>query len=98
MIHTWHTCPEIFVPNIFSPNNDGLNDELCVMGGCIVQFHFIVTDRWGETVFQTDDPARCWDGSLRGSPLNGGPFRFMLHVEKDDGTMLDKAGEILIRR
>lgn len=98
LLNTWYTCPELFVPNMFSPNNDGLNDELCVMGGCIVEFHFTITDRWGATVFQTDDPARCWDGNLRGSPLNGGPFRYMLHVVKEDGSVVDKAGEILIRR
>ncbi|MBK9597720.1 MAG: gliding motility-associated C-terminal domain-containing protein [Flavobacteriales bacterium] len=98
LLNTWYTCPEIFVPTIFSPNNDGLNDDLCVLGGCIAEFQFTITDRWGETVFQTDDPARCWDGNLRGRSLNGGPFRYMLHVVKDDGTVLERAGEILIRR
>jgi hypothetical protein len=68
------------------------------MGGCISEFHFSVTDRWGETVFQTVDLAQCWDGNLRGSPLSGGPFRYTLHVLKDDGTALDKAGELRIQR
>lgn len=97
-IYVYHPWPTLFVPTIFSPNNDGLNDELCVMGGHIVELCFTIYDRWNEVVFQTTDPAQCWDGTLRGSPLSGGPFRYVLHALRTNGSIVDQAGEITIQR
>jgi gliding motility-associated-like protein len=57
-------CGEVFVPNAFSPNDDGQNDVLyCrVDPGCLQSFEFIVFNRWGEAVFRTSDPTIGWDG------------------------------------
>ncbi|MBK6610007.1 MAG: gliding motility-associated C-terminal domain-containing protein [Chitinophagales bacterium] len=61
----------IFVPNIFTPNDDGLNDILYVRGSSIEALTFAIFDRMGEKVFETSDQTTGWDGTWRNKKLNG---------------------------
>lgn len=70
--------PNIFVPNSFSPNGDGVNDVLLVRGQHITDLEFMVFDRWGEKVFETRDQNVGWDGRFRGEPV--GPAVFVYHL------------------
>jgi PKD repeat protein len=54
----------IFVPNIFSPNGDGVNDMLFVRGKGVAELKFFVYDRWGEKVFETTRLDVGWDGTI----------------------------------
>jgi gliding motility-associated-like protein len=57
---------DIFIPNVFTPNGDGLNDNYCVTGlldGCD-EMILTIYNRWGERVFKTDDINSCWDGRV----------------------------------
>ena len=74
-------CGELFIPNIFSPNNDGNNDQLCIYGGCIESMEFAIYSRWGEKVFETTDPNECWDGTFKGQPLNSEIFVYKIIVK-----------------
>ena len=66
---------ETMLPNAFSPNNDGQNDQLCVPElPCLISMIFIIYDRWGEKVFETADTGRCWDGTYKGKELNAAVF------------------------
>lgn len=56
----------VYVPNTFTPNNDGINDVFRVEGIDLRGFRLEVHNRWGELVFSTDDPNRFWDGSVQG--------------------------------
>jgi gliding motility-associated-like protein len=53
---------KIIVPTAFTPNNDGLNDSLYVVGGGVKQYSFKVFDRWGKCVFEADDITKGWNG------------------------------------
>lgn len=56
-------CPEFIMPNVFTPNNDGVNDELLpISSRHIKEVVFNVYNRWGTIVFQTDNPQIEWDG------------------------------------
>ncbi len=59
---------EIFIPNTFTPNEDGLNDVFMPKGMGIdaAQFVFYVYDRWGNLIFESDDPTIGWDGRANG--------------------------------
>lgn len=59
----------LYVPNAFSPDGDGVNDEFypVVQGADPQDYHFYVYDRWGEVVFETHNPEARWDGSIKGS-------------------------------
>ncbi len=58
---------EMFLPNAFTPNADGLNDGFGPVGfnfETFSSYDFYVYDRWGEVVFHTSDPSVLWNGSL----------------------------------
>lgn len=79
-------CGELFVPTIFSPNGDSQNDELCVYGSCFETFHLTIFSRWGEKVFETTDPAECWNGTFRDKPMNTGVFVYKLILRQTGDT------------
>jgi gliding motility-associated-like protein len=53
----------LFIPNAFTPDGDGLNDIFKAEGTFVHEFNLWVFDRWGNTVFETDDISKGWDGS-----------------------------------
>lgn len=57
----------VYVPNSFTPNNDGINDAFGVVGEGMETFHLVILDRWGNQVFESSDPSQRWDGGYRGS-------------------------------
>jgi len=73
----------IYMPNVFSPNDDGLNDRIHAnfSEGRIDLFHWQVFDRWGSLVFDTRDAAQAWDGSARGKPCAAGVYVYTLLLE-----------------
>ncbi|MES2513128.1 MAG: choice-of-anchor L domain-containing protein [Bacteroidota bacterium] len=77
-------CGDFFVPNVFSPNDDGLNDMINVHGRCISTFNLMIFNRWGEKVFETTTQDNSWDGTFRGKRLDTGVF-----VYKADGVSID---------
>lgn len=88
----------VFVPTMFSPNNDGNNDVLFVRGLGIEKFHLRVFNRWGERVFETYDQSLGWDGKFRGSDVNSGVFVFLLEANLDNGEVVKRSGNITIVR
>lgn len=58
----------IYIPNSFSPNNDGVNDVLAVVGNAIdpASYHLMIFDRWGEKVFESVDLNKVWEGDFQG--------------------------------
>lgn len=59
----------IFVPNAFTPNNDGNNDIFFVRSSLDIEgFKFAVYDRWGQAMFQTTNINEGWDGKFKGEP------------------------------
>jgi len=92
-------CGQLFVPNAFSPNNDGQNDQLCIYGiECISEVQFAVYDRWGEKVFETTDPGICWDGTFRGELMNTAVFVYHLQAVTLNGEVTVKKGNITLVR
>jgi len=88
----------IFVPNIFSPNGDGSNDVLYVRGKGIANFNFIIYDRWGEKVFETNDLNTGWDGTFRGKAMNKAVFVYYLQATFIDGNKAKQKGDITLIR
>lgn len=57
-----------FVPNAFTPNNNGLNDVFRPAVFGVEEYDLMIFDRWGELIFRTNDPEGGWDGTLKGNP------------------------------
>jgi gliding motility-associated-like protein len=71
---------DIFVPDAFSPNGDGFNDELFVYGNFITSMELRIFNRWGEQVFVTTDQSIGWDGKFKGKDLPPGVFGYYLRA------------------
>ena len=70
------------MPNAFTPNNDGLNDCFGVKyWGTITEIEFNIYNRWGELVFKTTDPAKCWDGKWKGLLQSSAAFVYWIKAK-----------------
>ncbi|MDC0303840.1 PKD domain-containing protein, partial [Flavobacteriales bacterium] len=69
----------VFVPNSFTPNNDGLNDSFVLKGQneCGV-YILTVYDRWGKVLYLTDDLNQFWDGTYQGRDVKSGTYVYVL--------------------
>lgn len=90
--------PNIFIPNAFSPNNDGFNDRLCFRGNFVLDFYIAIYTRWGEKVFETHDIHECWDGRYNGNPCLPGVYTFTCHVKCEAGQENLLKGDITLIR
>ena len=95
----------VFIPNIFSPNNDGQNDIFFISGGESVAEikSFLVFNRWGEIVhqyynFQPNDPGSGWDGMFRGQLMNPAVFTYYAEIEFIDGLVELYEGDVTLVR
>jgi gliding motility-associated-like protein len=95
----------IFIPNSFSPNNDGVNDIFMIFGSQVVKNikNFQVFDRWGERMcvfqnFKTDNPAFGWDGKLNGKEVQPGVYPYFVEVEYLDGAVEVIEGDLTLMR
>ena len=91
-------CGDVFVPTIFSPDGDGVNDFECIRGRCIISCDFTIFNRWGEAVFQTTDSKECWDGTYKGKMVESGVYVYKLIAEREDGETVNKTGNITVVR
>ena len=99
------TDHNLYVPNIFSPNGDNINDLLVINTSNDIEEieSFEIFDRWGNLVFaashvQANDPSVSWDGKRNGKTLNPGVFAYKLKVRFSDGTTEVRYGDITLIR
>lgn len=69
-----------YLPNAFSPDDNGVNDVLYFYGTSVKEFILQVFDRWGEKVFETTDFKVGWDGSHKGKPALAGVYTYQLTI------------------
>jgi gliding motility-associated-like protein len=96
---TTNTLPDqIFIPNAFSPNNDGLNDEFKVEGFIIRSMQLRVFNQWGEIVFETTDQNRGWDGKHKGKLQPSGVYMYVCSMVLQDGSKVVRKGAVNLVR
>ncbi len=84
----------LFIPNAFTPNNNGINEmfpffeypnQEVVFAQCqISDFYLEIFDRWGEIIFKSTDLNKQWDGVYKGLPAMGGVYGFILRYKYFD--------------
>jgi gliding motility-associated-like protein len=89
---------QVYVPNAFSPNDDGINDEFVVFPAKNISIvRTLIFSRWGELIF--DGPGnKPWDGKFRGKPMTEGVYTYMVEVLLPDGQHSILSGDITILR
>ena len=94
----------VFIPNAFSPNDDGINDVLAIFAdpGQVQQVRsFLVFNRWGETMFelynfQPNAPSLGWNGRHRDQVMNPGVYVYFAEIEFTDGEIIVYKGEVTL--
>jgi gliding motility-associated-like protein len=89
---------EIYIPNVFSPNGDGINDKLYVHGNNITYLEFYIYNRWGELIFNTNDLDHGWDGTYNLKNCDPAVFYYYAKVMFNDGTEKSKKGNVTLIR
>lgn len=97
---TLKQCLEgFFVPTAFTPNGDGLNDEFRpLIFGDIIQYKFVVFNRWGQVVFSSEDPTRGWNGRLNGIYQNSDVYVWTCHYKLQDMPARTERGTVNLIR
>ena len=90
--------PYIYVPNAFTPNNDGNNDKLFVQSDVVENLYFAIYDRWGEILFETQDINIGWDGTYKGEKCEPAVFVYYLKATCIDKKEFIKKGNITLIR
>jgi gliding motility-associated-like protein len=87
------------MPNAFTPNGDGLNDCYGIdYWGIIEEVEFSIFNRWGERIFFTKDPRKCWDGTYKGIKQDGNVFVYMVKAKTScEPSVFRKGTFVLIR-
>lgn len=94
----------VFLPNTFSPNGDGVNDVFYPRGkGVSYIKRFFIYNRWGEEVFKqlsfyTNDASRGWNGKINGAPASEDVFVYVIDVVCENGETLTLKGDVTLIR
>lgn len=94
-------CPtQVYVPNIFSPNDDGYNDLFTISARNIGEATLSVFSRWGDLLYQeTGADLRGWDGTARGRPVAAGAYVYLLvYRESNSGERQELRGTVTVVR
>lgn len=92
---------DIFVPNAFTPNGDGLNDRMYpILVGMMRLNYFRVFNRWGQLVFQTNssDPANGWDGRVRSKEQGIDTYTWTAEAVDPFGMVIRRNGNFVLIR
>jgi len=90
--------PQVFVPNTFSPNGDGINDKVFVRANEPEKILLRIYNRWGEMVFETRSLTTGWDGTFRGESSDPDVFTYYLEITCKGGSQYLHEGNITLTR
>ncbi|AQG81563.1 hypothetical protein AWR27_20965 [Spirosoma montaniterrae] len=93
--------PRVNVPDAFTPNNDGVNDQLQVFTAYVIDYDFKVYNRWGEVIFQSSNPEQKWDGSYKGTTYPAMTYPYTVTYKSEsfpDRGRLQKRGTVMVIR
>ena len=89
----------IGVPNAFSPNGDGLNDQFNILlFGEIQELEIMIFNRWGEKVFESNNLNNWWDGRYKNMDQPVGVYAYVLYIRDINQKVYQKKGNITLLR
>jgi gliding motility-associated-like protein len=99
-------CFSVFVPNAFSPNEDGINESFTVNASSDVKEvkSFLIFNRWGDMVFQAQNflpdaaEKNGWNGMVGGKPLNPDVYVYVVEFVTKTGVLLTQKGDVTLMR
>ena len=94
-------CPDdvLYIPNAFTPNNDGVDDVFYLRSKGLRQLnYFRVFDRWGQLLFETNNEDVGWDGTFKGVKLPPAVYVYELNAVCSTGATVEKKGNVTLIR
>ncbi len=89
----------VFLPNVFTPNGDGLNDVLFMSSKTLGSLdYFRIFDQWGQLVYETKNMSDTWDGNVHGQPGSIAVFAYVLQGKCQNGAPVLKYGNVSLVR
>lgn len=92
-VHSW-----LYVPNAFSPNNDGLNDYFVTPGWYIKDYHITIYNRWGEKLFESNSLYQSWDGDYKGEVVENEAYLYIIESIGIDNIKRKYKGTVTVIR
>jgi gliding motility-associated-like protein len=89
---------DIFVPNIFSPNGDGKNEQLFIYGNYIASVDMQIFNQWGQRLITLTDTHQGWDGKYNGNAQPVGVYLYVLRAVLKDGRKVKQKGSVTLIR
>jgi gliding motility-associated-like protein len=93
--------PNIYIPNVFSPNGDNVNEVWEVLIDSNIPITGIscsIFDRWGDQVYSSTDIPVVWDGNYGGKPMAPGVYAYVLRIQEESGRTRTVSGDITLIR
>ncbi|MCX7955369.1 MAG: gliding motility-associated C-terminal domain-containing protein, partial [Bacteroidales bacterium] len=86
--------PVLKVPNVFTPNGDGINDEFIRHGKSIEEFECRIYNRWGRKVYEWNDITKGWNGKIDGNKGEASPgvYYYIIKAKDKKGKNYDLNG------
>lgn len=88
----------VFIPNCFTPNEDGLNDRFIVGSDLVKRISLRIYDKTGEEVFATIEMAQGWDGKHHGREMKQDSYLYRVEVDYMNGTNEVIVGQVSLMR
>ena len=79
---------DLSIPNVFTPNGDGKNDEFAISANGIKTFWIEIYNRWGKKEFESSDITKSWDGKK----VSDGTYFYIIRAESINGKKFDQKG------
>ncbi len=90
---------KLYMPNVFSPNEDGFNDVIGPVGDDFEIISFTIFDRWGNQVFGANSNNMFWDGKLKGKAVDPGIYPYRIEYQETNlGSVLVESGTVTLVR
>ena len=84
----------VFIPQAFTPNGDDLNAEYLPIISFVRpdKYEFLIFDRWGNKLFETNDRLKGWDGKIKGRNAQMGTYVYLLRYLRSNDELFEKTG------
>jgi gliding motility-associated-like protein len=90
---------DVYVPNAFTPNNDGKNDVFRILAADNnKKFKLLVYNRWGQLIYETTDISKGWDGQFKNIPQPTDVYIYYLEIQTASNKKITKKGTVTLIR
>ena len=86
----------VFIPDAFTPNGDGQNDELNVFGKYFKDFKLSIYNRWGDIVYYSENKNEGWKGDYQGQPSIPGVYAYVFSATDNSNNPYTKKGTVIL--